>query len=135
MSMNAFNLIKRGYDTYFEINKQLDDIAMFLKKYYEKHPRKLTNEVLHDNLLTLRLQCFDSKPISRAVQEMICKDVVRKAKQELPFSRVKDLNKSRCMPIYKRANDGFYTNFSNVNNCVFVFSLVISKKKILRFYS
>nr|DAR34979.1 MAG TPA: hypothetical protein [Caudoviricetes sp.] len=131
MSRNAFNLIKKGYDTYFEIKKQLDDIAMFLKMYYQKHPRKLTNEVLHDNLLTLRLQCFDSKPISRAVQEILCKDVVRKAKQELPFSKVKELNKSRCMPTYKRANDGFYTNFSNVNNCVFVFSLVISKRKYL----
>lgn len=131
MSKNAFNLIKKGYDTYFEIKKQLDDIAMFLKMYYKKHPRKLTNEVLHDNMLTLRLQCFDSKPIFRAVQEIICKDVVRRTAQELPFSRVKDFNKSRCMPTYKRANDGFYTNFSNVNNCVFVFSLIISKRKHL----
>lgn len=134
MSRNLYNLIKQGYDTYFEIDKQLDDIAMFLRKYYKKHPRKLTNEVLQDNLLNLKLHCFDSKPISRAVQEIYTKGIAQKKRQGLPFSRVQHLNGSLCMPSFRNSTTSYYTHLLNVNNCVFAFSLKISKHKQEDFY-
>ena len=130
MSRNLYNFIKQGYNTYFEITKCLDDIAMFLKMYYKKHPRKLTNEVLQENMINLNLYCFDSKPLSRAIQDIYYKGLIyQKRHQNLPFSKIHRLNISKCMPTYRTNPRGFYSLFVNVHECVFIFSLTIPKNK------
>lgn len=130
MSKNLHKLVKRGYETYFEIVKNLDDIVIYFEKVYTKYPNKLTNEVLQEHLLNLQLVTFDSIKITKEEQRLAVSNVLEDDEDEtFPLPDLMAFNENNCLPQFLHRRFGPLNTEINICNCVFFFTLAISKKR------